>query len=326
MTQVILQPCGSKDSRQHYEDTIDRPVELSLIEEFLDGSIVEALHSANSERKVATWGVTAGKSGQQVKKWERLDAGDIALFSRDGRIVSSATVILKAHSKELAERLWGHDKSGQTWEYIYFLGEISALAISYADFNAVAGYAENFVIQGFNVLNPERSLAIVEQFDLASDTIFPEIPESDFVAAVSFPEGPLDVASTARTRTEQGFLRRFLFKNNREYRCCFCGDQLPVEFLVAAHIKRRADCTDEEKVDYQNVVMPMCRLGCDELYERGYIGVKFGKIVRLKREKTGNDRINALIKSLEGRKCAAWTSESSKYFDAHMQRIERMMA
>ena len=43
--------------------------------------------------------------------------------------------------------------------------------------------------------------------------------------------------------------------------------------LVAAHIKKRSYCTDEEKRDLSNIGMLNCKFGCDELYERGFISV-----------------------------------------------------
>jgi predicted restriction endonuclease len=52
------------------------------------------------------------------------------------------------------------------------------------------------------------------------------------------------------------------------------------DFLVAAHIKKRSRCTDAEKRDLANVTMLCCRFGCDELYERGFLGVaKDGSIL-----------------------------------------------
>ena len=44
-----------------------------------------------------------------------------------------------------------------------------------------------------------------------------------------------------------------------------------------SHIKKRRHCTNEEQVN-RNVVMPMCKFGCDELFERGYIYVEEGEI------------------------------------------------
>lgn len=322
MTRIILQPCGNKDSRAHYADTIESPVELERVAEFLDAGTVDSLRSSVSEGTVATWGVTPGKSGGNVAKWERVDSGDIALFSREGQIFSAATVVMKIHNERLAEALWGRDSNDQTWEYIYFLAEVRPLSVSYADFNAAAEYDENYVIQGFNVLDPDRSRVILDRFDLESEAYLPSVSEKEFTDAVtSAPSGPLDVYTSTQVRTEQKFLRRHLFKNQVHARCCFCGDLLPVEFLVAAHIKRRSDCSDQEKLDYRNVVMPMCKLGCDELFERGYLGVRAGIITELLTGPT-TDRLKALISKLVGSSCSAWSANSEKYFDAHWHRFQ----
>jgi predicted restriction endonuclease len=56
-------------------------------------------------------------------------------------------------------------------------------------------------------------------------------------------------------------------------KCDLCGREFPVELLIAAHIKQRAQCSNLERQDEANVVMSACRLGCDELFERGYISV-----------------------------------------------------
>ncbi len=84
-------------------------------------------------------------------------------------------------------------------------------------------------------------------------------------------------------RTEQDYLRSQLFKGNEYFECGICGNKYPVLFLVAAHIKKRSECTLKEQND-KSIVMPMCNFGCDELYENGYISVKQGKVVQIKKE------------------------------------------
>ena len=95
--------------------------------------------------------------------------------------------------------------------------------------------------------------------------------EDDFAAAVAALDA-LDKAGHRALRVEQSYLRKALFKGPTAP-CDLCGRVFEVEFLVAAHIKKRADCDDQEKRDVAHVVMSACRFGCDELYERGYIAV-----------------------------------------------------
>jgi hypothetical protein len=93
----------------------------------------------------------------------------------------------------------------------------------------------------------------------------------DFAAAVSALDALDKTAQTAR-RVEQSYLRRALF-SGPVAACDLCGRDFEVEFLVAAHIKKRAVCSDSERRDVAHVVMSACRFGCDELFERGYISV-----------------------------------------------------
>ncbi|MGH7553981.1 MAG: HNH endonuclease [Longimicrobiales bacterium] len=78
-------------------------------------------------------------------------------------------------------------------------------------------------------------------------------------------------------RTEQTMLRRYVLQGRDSGPCCLCRRKFPIEFLVAAHIKPRSKCTQPEKDDRRNVVA-MCRFGCDDLFERGYVYVAEGKI------------------------------------------------
>ena len=95
--------------------------------------------------------------------------------------------------------------------------------------------------------------------------------DDDFAAAVAALDDLDRTGQTAR-RVEQSYLRRALFSGPAAA-CDLCGRNFEVEFLVAAHIKKRAACTDSERRDVAHVVMSACRFGCDELFERGYITV-----------------------------------------------------
>lgn len=54
-----------------------------------------------------------------------------------------------------------------------------------------------------------------------------------------------------------------------------------VELLVASHIKRRSECSRGQKKDYRNNALAMCRCGCDELFELGYIVVDQQGLVQM---------------------------------------------
>ncbi len=277
MSLVALQPCGEGSASKHWTDTIENPVALDRIIPFVSDSEMDEIFNLYPDGTAPIWGVTPGKIDQNHTKWNRLEVGDVTLFSRKGGIFASAIVTKKLRSAELAFDLWKNNDEGQTWEYIYFVDEVRNQFIPYENFNSVVGYKPTYIIQGFNVLDEEKSARLLAAFDLHSDMHLPDVPETEYQDAILELED-LDASREVRVRREQAFLRNQLFGGKREAECSICGKCYPVSFLVTAHIKKRALCTEEEKRDYRNIVVPMCVFGCDALFEKGYVVVDGGKV------------------------------------------------
>jgi hypothetical protein len=122
-------------------------------------------------------------------------------------------------------------------------------------------------------------------------------------------------------RTEQDYLRNQLFEGKKYFECGICGNRYPVSFLVAAHIKKRSECTFEEQND-KSIVMPMCNFGCDELYEKGYISVKEGSVIQIKEEPM-TPLIQDYIDTIEGKNCEYWNESTYKYFNWHSENSKK---
>lgn len=88
-----------------------------------------------------------------------------------------------------------------------------------------------------------------------------------------------------------------------------------MELLVAAHIKPRAKCSNQERRDWANIV-PMCLLGCDALFERGRVAVVKGRLDIRFNHSIRDSRLNAILKSLRRREIAV-KPDQKKYFAAH---------
>ena len=319
MYKVILQPCGSKDSRKHYNDTIKTPVKLGILRSYISKELFNDISTIFYNKDIPIWGVTPGKNQVNIKKWCNINIGDISLFSKKGEIFSSGIVAYKLHSKELALNLWGENSQGDTWEYIYLLDEIKNLNIPYRLFNKVVGYKENNVIQGFTVLDQDKSERILNYFDLTSNRYNPEVSNEEYSQIVKEfdPNAPLDIYGRIKIRKEQSYLRKYLFGNNPTGICGICGKEYPVDLLVTAHIKKRAICTQEEKLDYTNNIMPMCKFGCDDLFEKGYISVIEGKVKKIP-NKLLTPQVKQYLDNIEGNPCSYWTDNSKKYFKWHI--------
>jgi hypothetical protein len=323
MNNVILQPCGNKAAAKHYTDTVLNAVPLATILPFLAVEHAEVLQAIYPSGECAVWGLTPGEKDINVTKWQRIKLGDLTVFSADRKLFASAVVTYKVQSYELAKHLWGVTETNQTWEYIYFLDEVRGISIPYTDFNPVVEYVPHNIIQGFTILNEDKSQKFFDAFGLRSETYIEPIDQSTYESLQnklnSLPE--TDAQVKGKRRLEQGYLKQHLFGRRTLATCGICAQEYPVAFLVAAHIKRRADCSEAERKDL-NVVMPMCKFGCDELFENGYIGVKGGEIVGTDK-KPVTSGIQAKIAQVANQTCSYATPARNAYFEWHLNQHDK---
>ncbi|MEC5318743.1 HNH endonuclease signature motif containing protein [Brenneria populi subsp. brevivirga] len=134
----------------------------------------------------------------------------------------------------------------------------------------------------------------------------------------SFSALELDLDSTRKRRAEQNFLRAYLLKGKESGQCVICGSTLPENLLIAAHIKKRADCTFEEKLDFNAIAGLMCKLGCDVLFEQGYIYVSERKIFK-NPNATTTMYLDKMLSNLKGRSVANW-DQSKIYYSWHKEK------
>ena len=87
-----------------------------------------------------------------------------------------------------------------------------------------------------------------------------------------------DNTTKGRERKEQAILRNWLFENKKTETCAICGKEFSIFSLVTAHKKPRAICSFNERID-PYVVMPLCKFGCDHLYELRNIKIVDKKII-----------------------------------------------
>lgn len=131
-------------------------------------------------------------------------------------------------------------------------------------------------------------------------------------------KGPLDREHSVLGRVEQSYLRRILFNGAEHAECWLCSRSLPVSLLIAAHVKPRSECSRRERLDVPNIVFSVCLLGCDALYERGFLGV--GRRGRILVSTAQSSRaIKAEFRRFRGRTCKHW-EERTGYFNYHLTR------
>ena len=183
-------------------------------------------------------------------------------------------------------------------------------------------YKENYIIQGFNILNDKKSSALCDRLDLYSDTFCEDVSREEYEKEVErLIEGELDKKSQGTSRKEQSYLRKILFKGRKTAKCGICGNEFPVELLVTAHIKKRAECSKPERLDVNNIVTPMCKLGCDDLYEKGYILIRDGIIMK-NYKKLMCPIVHDYLDKMDNTLCISYNNDNEKYFDYHNNKFE----
>jgi hypothetical protein len=153
----------------------------------------------------------------------------------------------------------------------------------------------------------------------------PEMSDADVADLSLDVDGDTDAFAQIMVRREQKKLRQLKFGDHPNLHCDLCGRLLPRRFVRAAHIKRRAEADASERRNLANV-LAACLLGCDELFEHGYLYV----------DTTGHVRVNdaegrhsttdllAVANGLDNRACTAATPKSAGFFTWHRQRALRV--
>ena len=129
----------------------------------------------------------------------------------------------------------------------------------------------------------------------------------------------LDSNSISKVRKEQKFLRVHLTNGLLIAKCTLCQNEFPVEMLIAAHIKKRSECTNIEKLDFDNVATLMCKVGCDDLFEKGYIFVQNGTIQQNSNRET-TTYLDEIISKITGKTVSNWVG-SKDYYLWHKSKI-----
>lgn len=309
---IILQPAGNKDGRAHYQDTVSNSIKISSVAHLLRAYELNSLKKIYPNGEFKCWGITPTKINKG--KWDKINVGDVTLFSKTGGVFATAITTLKTHNQALALHLWNTNREGHTWEYMYFVDEVTHRDIPYKVLNPMLGYKPKFIIQGFNIITGNNSDRVLDELNLLSSTFLPQVSREDAELAI------LNLETTEKTvssnaRLEQSWLRSQLFSNNTVFNCACCKKSLNVDLLVTAHIKPRKFCSLEEKLD-RKIVFPLCKLGCDELFEKRILNVVDGKFLFKDNPKLTED-LRAHAQKFNGQVCQYYNKYTEKYFKYH---------
>ncbi|MEV6448355.1 hypothetical protein [Amycolatopsis sp. NPDC051716] len=322
---IVLQPAARSDREvaRHFRDTIDTRVRLADHADLIEPETFDALTAIHPEGLAQLWGATPGLSGRNVSRWRKLLPGDGVFFYGEKQIYMAGHIALTFHNPDLAVRLWGRDPNGLTWELIYALVNLRDITLPIGEVRTALGWNDKAFIQGFTVVDGRQAENMVELSNLQDTSNLLQIcrafarPSGTTVA----PDGPTDSVRTVNWRREHPALKRRLVELAGDT-CGLCGRDFPPSLLVGAHIKKRSHCTEDERKDFDNVGMLACVLGCDSLFERGYVAVgDNGKILISSVAQTSSSVAGFVREHLEERVCAWWSPGRDKYYDWHRRHV-----
>ncbi|MFF8649045.1 hypothetical protein ACF06D_12475 [Streptomyces griseoluteus] len=168
--------------------------------------------------------------------------------------------------------------------------------------------------QGVAVL--QAGTAAVVQF---ADAL-PPVPDEEPGDGILDHTGAESAIAQVLVRREQAKLRKALLRGATEKRCALCGRLLPVRLIRAAHIKRRSAASQSERRMLANV-MAACLIGCDELFEHGYVYVTEDGAIAVNKSSSATPDLAAVAGSLEGRPVADFGTHRAPFYAWHRDNV-----
>lgn len=170
-----------------------------------------------------------------------------------------------------------------------------------------------------SVITEEEGPRLLERLGITVDAL--AAPSADLPPVDALWDlGETEAVTIGRRRREQARLREYLLGRRVTASCDICGRELPASLLVAAHIVRRADLDEEHRKDFASIAMLACSLGCDDLFELGYIVVDEAGIVKAGRA-ADTPSLGAAVEVLMDNVCTAHNEHTAADFAEHARLI-----
>jgi hypothetical protein len=269
------------------------------------------------------WAPLRGRAGQRVPHFDRLtmlQPGDTVFHYAGGCIVAVSEVMVAAEQRERPYEPDGRDgwlvrvRVHELDRYIPLHEVPETVRVASAGpgsvFDTDGGVGNGYLFE-------LRGPALTAIADIAG--LEPQSAADSNQPAVSalFDRAETDGLRVGSYRLEQPGLRRALLQRRAVAPCDFCGRILPTRLLVTAHIKPRALCSWDERTDVHIAVLA-CVLGCDALFEHGYITVDtITGMIRATRPASMTVDLEDAVGDLVGRRFHRLTRHNRDYFRWH---------
>jgi hypothetical protein len=153
---------GDAAAQVHYTDTMDRDFDVDRVKTFLASEKLVPLCKTAEHGTLRVWGSTRGK--QNEKTWSKMHPGDFVVSSRNGFYEHIGRVVSTIHNPKMAFELWGVDKDGRPWEFVYFLTDVTKISVPNQIMNVLLGYKDHYSLRGFGRVASEAVSLITKKY------------------------------------------------------------------------------------------------------------------------------------------------------------------
>jgi hypothetical protein len=311
--QVLLIPTSGKLKYLNYIKTVEYSVNTNELLTVCDKKNIKLINKIKSEN-VHLWGVPDGHNNQNLKEWNKAQTGDTCLFYRDKKYFSQSKIISKFEDENIALRLWKKDHKGDVWKNLMVLESLSSISISSYRFNKLLK-KKNTPLNSFKVQNIKEE-EFLKQIGITNLKPHKNLDKEHYQKRLNELDQVDGLKSDAKVRLEQNIFTNFLFNKNSKTRCAICSKNYPNSIMVAGHIKKRSLCDESEKRNL-NVIMPICKIGCDDLFERGYIYLDSGGYVRLNKDKELSEDLINYLKTIVNKHSWYFNKDNANFYEQH---------
>ena len=306
---VHLVSISEKLALDDFISSVEKKVPLTHLIDKLDLSIVHNLKNIDS-KSLSIWGL----SNVQQNSWKGINKDDTIFFFRNKTFILAGRVALTVNSKNLAEKIWKEITPKTLKENLIIFNETLELGFNASEVTSILGYKSNSIPRKVTTISERKSFMLLEELKIEFPVSSELIESNTFQERLNNISGDLSLDAVTKRRVEQHIFSEYLFAGKESVNCSICHKDYSSDLLVVGHIKKRSDCSDIEKKDL-NVVMPVCKFGCDDLYEKGYILINNNGLIVLNPNIKLTSDTHTYINRILGNKCSRFSKKNKKYFD-----------